>query len=371
MKPIYYVGLDVHKRTIVTAILDGKGRRLAGVTLKTTRPALLEWIGGWAEGGEVRVALEASGSSAWVTYTLLDAGYHVTPVHPQHVRAIAETKQKSDRLDAFKLAELLRLGALRPTHVPCEDERASRSLVRQMRRLVARRTRAKNTVTSTLAELGEVSPWTDAFGKSGRRWLAGLKLRAEHRLIVDQELEQIDLLTEQVAALEKAIAAAVVSNPLYALARTTPGVGPQLGAAIALEFGDLRRFKTPKAAASYSGLIPSTFQSGESRRGGGITRQGNAVLRWALVQAALQLVRLDPGAKAKYTRLRNRLKKHKARVAMARHLAVVLWHMTRTGEAYRRAAAPPPKRTSVSGRVIAGASTRASTPSRKRAAPTR
>ena len=339
----YFIGLDVHKRTIVTAIVDRDGKLLGGTTLKTSREELFEWIEQWTGAGAAQIALEASGSSAWVTYALLGAGYEVTPVHPRHVRAIAETKQKSDRLDARKLAELLRLGALRPVHIPSEATRASRALVRQMRRLVCARTRAKNAVTSVAAEHGFVCPWTDAFGKGGRKWLSNLALRPEYRTIVNQELEQIDLLTRQVRLLERDLAAAAETQPLYALARTTPGVGPQLGAAIALEFGDMSRFKTAKAAASYSGLIPATFQSGEKRRGGGITREGNSVLRWALVQAVMQLVRLDPGAKQRYVRLRNRLKRYKARVAMARQLAVVLWHMARTGEAYRRSEAPVKK----------------------------
>lgn len=339
----YFIGLDVHKRTIVTAIVDRDGKLLGGATLKSTRAELLEWIEPWLAKGSVRIALESSGSSAWVTYALLDAEQDVTPVHPRHVRAIAETKQKSDRLDARKLAELLRLGALRSVNIPTREARASRALVRQMRRLVNARTRAKNTITSVTAEHGLDCPWTDAFGKNGRRWLMGLTLRAEYRMIVDQELEQIDLLTRQVKQLEQQLAAAVESLPLHTLARTVPGIGSQLGAAIALEFGDMSRFKTAKAAASYSGLIPATFQSGESRRGGGITREGNAVLRWALVQAVMQLIRLDPGAKQRYVRLRNRLKRYKARIAMARQLAVVLWHMARTGEAYRRGEPPAKK----------------------------
>lgn len=341
MATTYWIGLDVHKRTIVTAVVDGDGKRAGGATLKPSRAELLEWIGRWAETGEVRIALESSGSSAWVTYTLLDAEYDVIAVHPGHVRAIAETKQKSDRLDAGKLAELHRLGALRGVRIPEEGERASRALSRQLRRLVGCRTRAKNTVTSVLTELNHVCRWTDTFGKSGRRWLAGLTLRPEYRRIIDQQLAQIDLLTRQVVSLEEELADGVESLPLYALARTVPGIGPQLGSVITLEFGDIRRFTSANAASSYSGLIPSTFQSGEKRRGGSITREGNPRLRWALVQAALQLVRLDPGAKAKYTRLRNRLKRHKARVAMARHLAAVLWHMAHTGEAYRRTPIPP------------------------------
>jgi transposase len=342
----YFIGLDVHKKTIVAAIVDSKGERLEGATLGVSAAELLEWIEPWSAAGPVRIALEASGSSPWVTYALLGAGYDVTPVHARGVRMIAETKKKSDRLDAGKLAELLRLGALRGVHVPSVEDRASRALARQLRRLVGTRTRAKNTVTGVLTEHGHVCPWTDAFGKSGRRWIAGVNLMAEYRTIVNQELEQIDLVTRQIGELESRLAGAVETNPLYALARTIPGVGPQLGAVIALEFGELQRFDTAKAAASYSGLIPSTFQSGESRRGGGITREGNPKLRWALVQAALQLVRLDAGAKKRYEKLRDRIKRHKARVAMARHLAVVLWHMARTGEAYRTGKTPvkPPPR---------------------------
>ena len=93
----YFIGLDVHKRSIVTSIVDRDGKPLGGATLKSTRAELLEWIEPWTVKGTVRIALESSGSSAWVTYALLGAEYDVTPVHPRHVRAIAETKQKSDR----------------------------------------------------------------------------------------------------------------------------------------------------------------------------------------------------------------------------------------------------------------------------------
>src|SRR5579864_7066096 len=119
----YYIGLDVHKQSIVTAIVDSKGKRLGGATLGVSASELLEWIEQQAEASSVRIALEASGSSPWVTYALLGAGYDVTPVHARGVRAIAETRKKSDRLDAGKLAELLRLGALRSVHVPSIEDR--------------------------------------------------------------------------------------------------------------------------------------------------------------------------------------------------------------------------------------------------------
>jgi transposase len=160
-------------------------------------------------------------------------------------------------------------------------------------------------------------------------------------MIVDQELAQMDLLTEQLAVIDEHLELAMKASSFYALLRTIPGVGPRLGAAIALEFGDVRRFKSARAAACYTGLIPSTYQSGEKCLGGRITKQGNSTLRWALVQAALLLCRLDDGAKRQYTRLRNRLKRPKARVAMARHLAVAIWHMAKTGEVYRACKSPP------------------------------
>lgn len=338
----YFAGLDVHKKTIVIAVIDDNCRPVERVTIKADRAELASWLGRWRR-KSMRIALEASGSSAWVTYFLLDAERDVTPVHPNHVRAIAETKRKSDRLDAMKLAELLKAGVLRPVHVPSFEERATRALVRQVQRLVKTKTRAKNAVTSLLAEHGYAAPVADPFGKRGRIWLASLPLRDEYRLIVDQQLAQIALLTEQLAVLDKRLTAAVAGNPFHELVRTIPGVATRLAPAIVLETGDIRRFKTGKAAACYSGTIPATYQSGEKERGGGITKEGNPILRWALVQAVMQLIRLDPGAKARYTKLRNRLKKHKARIAMARRLMVTLWHMAKTGEAYRREDPPPKK----------------------------
>lgn len=335
MAPRYYVGFDVHKRTIVVAVLNRAGELLKEETIEATREALVGWIAKRRDPGAVHVALEASGSAAWVTYVLLAEGFGVTPVHPNHVRAIAETKRKSDRLDARKLAELLRAGVLRPTHVPTEDERATRALLRQMRRLVCAKTKAKNIVTGVLCELGHVCPWSDTFGKRGRAWLARLDLAPEYLVVVDQQLAQVELLEGQLADLDKCLENALRGSALYALLQTIPGVGPRLGSAIALEFGDVRRFKTAKAAACYTGLIPATYQSGEKRRGGRITKEGNSTLRWALVQAVMQLVRLDAAAKERYVKLRNRIKRSKARVAMARHLAVAIWHMAATGEAYR------------------------------------
>lgn len=345
MSKAYVAGLDVHKKTIVIALIDAKGAVVEETTIAAKRPDLMAWFEGLGRKSRgLRVALEASGSSAWVTYALLEAGVDVTAVHPNHVRAIAETKRKSDRLDARKLAELHRLGALKPVHIPTLEHRATRLLLRQMRRLVSQRTRQKNTVLSILAELGHVSPWTDAFGKNGRKWIAKLALDATVRFVVDQQLAAIDLATKQLAELDTRLEAELPANPLYELLRTIPGVGLRLGAAIALEFDDIRRFATPKAAACYTGLIPSTFQSGEKRRGGRITKQGNATLRWALVQAAIQLVRRDTGMKKVYERLRSRIKRDRARVAVARRLVVAIWYMARTGEVFRRDESPPPKR---------------------------
>ena len=343
MKTTYSAGFDVHKKTIRIAVMNEDGKQVVDETIESRREAILAWLAKNDHLQGLCVALEASGSSAWVTYLLMAEGIAVIPVHPRGVRAIAETKQKSDRLDARKLAELNRLGVLRPIHVPDEDTRATRALLRQMRRLVNARTRAKNTVTNVLTELGEVAPCTDLFGKRGRQWLRRLELAPEYLVIVEQELEQIDLLAKLLKDLDKSLESALRESALYELLRTIPGVGPRLGGAIALEFGDVRRFKTAKAAACYTGLIPSTYQSGERRRAGRITKEGNSTLRWALVQATMQLIRLDPGTKKRYVRLRNRLKRNRARVAIAHKLAIAIWHMARTGEAYRIEDPPPSK----------------------------
>ena len=331
-----FVGMDVHTQTIRICGLDEAGREVIGATIPSRRAALTAWLAAHGGGpGETRFALEALSSATWVVRLLRENAQDVTLVHPGGVRLIVQSKKKSDKVDARALADLLRLGRLPAAYIATDEERALRGLVRHRDALRGEESSKKNRVHAILAQNDEHFEGSDVFGRRGRRWLATRVFSEEERFIVDQLLAGIDAVEAQIEETDERIAARVEEDPLVALLRTIPGVGPTLAPAIRAEAGDIRRFDRPEQFAAYCGLVPATWESGDKRTGGGITKQGNHILRWALVQATLLCCRWSAGWQARYVKLRRRVKRQKARIAMARRLAVAIWHMAKTGEVFR------------------------------------
>ena len=127
------------------------------------------------------------------------------------------------------------------------------------------RTRAKNEAHGVLARnLCERPPVTDAFGKGGRRWLAGLELPVDERLTLDGCLRQVDFLDAEVAALDREIATQALAWPEVLRLMTVPGVNVQTAATFMAAVGDIRRFSSPRKLVSYLGLDPRVRQSGNS-----------------------------------------------------------------------------------------------------------
>ena len=336
-----YVGLDVHTQSIAVCIMNATGAVLERTTIESRRAALAKWIDKAAFGAETRFALEALSPARWVLAEMLRRELDATLVHPYGVRLIVQSRKKSDRIDAYQLADLLRLGRLPKAYIATPWEQELRDLVRHRADIQARATRAKNQIHAILQERDEHCSWSDLFGKSGRRWLKSRKFAASTKLRVDHLLEQIDQAKEQVAATDSAVEALIADDPFVELLQTIPGVGVTLASIIRAEAGDVRRFDRPEQFAAYVGLVPATWESGGSRTSGGITKQGNRLLRYAFGAAVLHTCRWSAEWKERYAKLRRRIKKHKARVAMARRLAVVVWYMARSGEAFRFQERPP------------------------------
>ena len=334
-KTNWFVGFDVHTKSIAICVLDASGDVVLRETIPSRRGALRGWLEKMPTSATAKFALEALAPARWVLLELLDRELEATLVHPYGVKLIVQSRKKSDRVDAFHLADLLRLGRLPASYVATPEERELRELVRHRADVRAAMTRCKNRIHAVLHEHDEHFEGSDVFGKGGRRWLAGLPLTGSTEIRVRQLLATIDHLAAQLAEMDKVIEAHVKAMPFFELLSTIPGVGPTLGAIIVAEAGDIRRFDAPGQFAAYAGLVPATWESGGSRTSGGITKQGNRLLRFALVEAAMHLCRWSGEIKARYTKLRRRIKKTKARVAIARRLAVTIWYMARSGEAFR------------------------------------
>jgi transposase len=282
-------GLDVHRDYCEVAIAEEGGIRSAGRL--PTRVAALELFAQSLVASDV-VALEATTGADKIVALLQARGIRVVVANTRKLRSITEAKAKTDRLDARTLARLLASGLLDEVWTPDERTRTLRRLTNRRERLVRARTRAKNEAHGVLARnLCDRAPVTDAFGKAGRRWLAGLALPVDERLTLDGCLRQVDFLEVEIAALDGEIARQALAWPQVLRLMSVPGVNVQTAATFMAAIGDIRRFSSPRKLVSYLGLDPGVRQSGSTpARHGRISKAGASEPRYMLGEAAWKVM---------------------------------------------------------------------------------
>jgi transposase len=316
--------MDVHRDFCEVAIAEDGRIRSAG-RIATRVPALELFAQSLAP--DDVVALEATTGTDRIVGVLQRHGIRVVVANTRKLKAITEAKAKTDRLDARALAKLLMTGLLDPVWTPDERTRALRRLTNRRERIVRARTRAKNEAHGVLSRnLCERPPVTDAFGKAGREWLAGLELPIDERLTLDGCLRQVDFLDAEVAAIDREIAKQALGWPEVLRLMTVPGVNVQTAATFMASVGDIRRFPSARKLVSYLGLDPRVRQSGNSpARHGRISKAGASEARHMLGEVAWK-VTLTPGPlRAFFQRVRARRGPQVAATATARKLVVLFW----------------------------------------------
>jgi transposase len=327
------IALDVHRDFCEVAIKDESGLRLAG-RVKTSLEELELFAGSLVP--DDQVALEATGPAQAIARILEPHVGRVVIANTRKLRAIAESKVKTDKVDASTLCELLAAGFLPAVWSPDEFRRALRRRLQRRSKLVRSRTRAKNECHAVLARnLKGRPPMTDVFGKAGRAWLEALELPADERETVECCLREVDFLDGEVGLIERELAAQGLSSPEFQRLMTVPGVSLISAASFVAAAGDIKRFSSPKRLVSYLGLDPRVRQSGEApARHGHISKQGSSEARHMLCEAAWVLVRTPGPLRAFYERVRTRRGAQIALVATARKLAVLFWHLLTREEDY-------------------------------------
>jgi transposase len=320
------IALDVHRDFCEVAIKDGGEVRSAG-RIKTS-PAELELFAQSLASTD-QVALEASGPALRIARVLEPHVGRVVIANTRKVRAIAEAKVKTDKVDARTLCELLAAGFLPAVFAPDEQTRALRRRLARRAALVRQRTRAKNELHAVLARnLKGRPPMSDVFGVRGREWLAALELPADERETVAGALRQVDFLDEEIEALERGLARMALDCEEIRRLMSVPGVNLVSAATFWATVGDVGRFPSPRKLVSYVGLDPRVRQSGEApARHGRISKQGSAPARHMLCEATWIAVRTPGPLRAFYERLRARRGPQIALVATARKLCVLCWHL--------------------------------------------
>jgi transposase len=364
-------GLDVHQKTVVACVLltapDGTvTRHLATFgTMTADLLALHDWL---ARLGVTHIALESTGVYWRPVFNLLEGdGRTLILINPQHMRAVPG--RKTDLKDAEWLADLLRHGLLKASFIPPAPIRALRELTRYRKTLVQQRADEVNRVQKTLegANIKLAAVATDVLGASGRAMLTALlggeaapevlaelakgRLRAKlpalrqaldgrvkphHRVLLGQLLAHIEFLEGSIAQLTEEIERALTPfEDAATLLATIPGIGAVAAAAIVAEIGvDMGRFPSAKHLASWAGVCPETRESGGKRQSSR-TGKGNVWLRGMLGEVAWSAAR-SKGTylHAQYHRLARRRGKHKAVMAVAHTLLVMIYHVLKTGRAY-------------------------------------
>lgn len=327
------VGLDIH-RVFAEAVMlnDGQIVRLGRIGM--TR----DHLGAFARTltHDDHVVVEATGNTAAVVEVIAPHVGRVVIANPRQVRMIAHAKIKTDTIDATVLAKLYASNFLPEVWVPDAKTQALRRQVTRRNQIVRQRVRLKTITQSILqAHLLPQCPHADLFGNRGRNWLLAQHLPPDEREAVERHMREYDRLGDDLKVVERELARDALASADVKRLMTIPGIDMVVALGLGAAIGPISRFKGPDQLVSYMGLNPSVHQSGEGRpQHGRITKQGRAHARTMLVEAAWQAVRGPGPLRAFYQRVSARRGNHIAAVAVARKLAVILWHMLTKGEDY-------------------------------------
>lgn len=336
-----YVGLDVSVGRTAVCIMDAAGHVVREQSVASTPEAIATVI--TAHGLPVeRVGLEAGINSAWLARGLLEAELPAIVIDATHAAAALKTgfRNKTDKNDARGLADLMRVNKFRAVWVKSPAAQRDRALLTVREQLRRQSLDARNTIWSILQVEGLKPPKLNspAFQALVVQTLEDEVLAPLLRPLV-AVAEHLD---RQVAGLDKVIAARAKASAACQRLMQVPGVGPLVALTYAAGVDDPARFRHSRMVGAHFGLTPRRFQSGTMDWSGAISRAGDAGVRRALYQAANVLLHHSRGwcaLKSWAVRLAKRRGLGKAKVALARKLAVVLHRIWTTGEDYRLKAA--------------------------------
>ena len=321
----YFVGIDLHKKFMQVALMDSGGKVLQNRRVECDLRRVEKEFSKLP--ANARYVVESS--SVWYgMYRFLRdrLGLDVMLSNPLATKRIAESKKKTDKVDAEILADLLRGGYISGCYVPDDGVVKDRQLIRFRSQLVKERTKFKNSIHGILLQRGtriKGQPFTS-------RYVRELRRLDDWR--IEKYLGVIAFLNGDIADCDARIQAAVSKNENAKLLKTVPGIGNITALALASEIDDISRFSDMDHLASYFGLVPSVRNSASTTHHGRITKTGNSLVRRLLTEAVLVHVMFARNRKIStpisefYGRLSKKRGISKARVAAAaKMLRIVFW----------------------------------------------
>jgi transposase len=333
----HYVGIDVSLATSAVCILDATGRAVLEAEVISEPEDLAAFLAGCGH-HLVRIGLEAGPLSQWLHAGLVRAGLPAVLIETRHVKAaLSAMRVKTHRNDARGIAQLIRMGWFRPVHAKAMPAQEVRLLLTARKQMQAKLLDLEGTIRGLLRGFGlKVGPvGTAGFERRIRELVTG---QSTLEKVMEPMLRARQALRAEYANLHRDLLRVVRTDDVCRRLMTVPGVGPVVALTFTSAMDDPGRFRHSKDVGAHFGLTPRKYQSGETDRTGRICKAGDAMVRSMLFEAAnamLTRVARFSSLKAWAMRIASRRGMAKAKVALARKLAVVMHRMWVDGTEFR------------------------------------
>ena len=321
-----YIGVDLHVRTQTVCWCDTTTGEQQERMLDHERDDVHAFYAQFV--APAIVGVEGSGYSLWFHRLIEETGHPLLVGDAQAIRQFARRRQKNDRRDAQLLLDLLLRGDFPVVRVPSPGSRDVLALLRYRHRLVRIRTMLRNGLQAVaLSHPLRFGP--RLFTARGQRQFTVLPLGGAYAAQRQHSLALLESLEERIHAIEQELEVRAQQDARVMRLRTHPGVGLLTGLAVVHALDPVQRFDRARRVAAYCGLDPKERSSGDSQHFGHISKQGNRLLRFLLVEAAHAAISKDEELRRFYFRIENRKNSAVALVAVARKLVLRLYRMLR------------------------------------------
>ena len=328
-----YAGIDLHSNNSVVVVQDDEDN----VVRRERLPNDLRTVAAWLEPYRkdlAGVVVESTYNWYWLVDGLMDEGYRMHLANTVAIEQYDGLKYRDDDSDARWLAKLLRLGQLPEGYIYPRTERAIRDLLRKRSQLVRQATMNLLSIQNLFARNRGKSISANHVKQLTPEAVDAVFEDRNVALAVQSSLKVLDCLREQILVLEGAVHGQVRLRKGYKRLLTTSGIGKILALTIMLETGDIGRFREVGNYVSYARLVGSSHWTNGKRKGSGNTKNGNAFLCWAFIEAANFAIRYNETIRRYYQRKQARTKRIVALKAVAHKLARACYHMIKEDVAF-------------------------------------
>ena len=334
---MWIIGCDLHTRYQQVAAMNQATGELLELRLDHAGDTVRKFYATLPAG--TLVGIESTGYAQWFERLLQELGITLWIGDAAEIRAASVRQQKTDTRDAQLLLQLLLDKRFPRLWFPSVEDRETRRLLLHRVKLVRMRTMVRNQLQALALSQG-LRRGRALWSQRGLQQLAGISLGPFSSAQRQDLLELAGALDQRIAVLNRHVTEQAAQRPAVVQLMQQPGVGSLTALAFVLTIGPVSRFRRSRQVVSYLGLNPREYSSGGRQRLGAISKQGNTLMRWLLVEAAQTAARLDPELHRDYLRLKHRRGARIAKVAIARKLAVRLYWRLRAREAHAQRVGP-------------------------------